>query len=146
MCSTREKSPSLVVCLTRERAGNIWIAHGVFFIPMQRPQLYIKHVVDVARDKEDQRAYRFSCIILRQIRPLSFNSALQQSLLNLVGDDEEVAVAKEKQKALMRVMPPYLPRDERVRSYPYPREPPPVCSMRASSDSIEFLIKRRILN
>ena len=51
-------------------------------------------LADVARDKSDQRASSFG-VILRQTRPLLHNSAFQQLLLKLVGDKEEVAVAKE---------------------------------------------------
>ena len=60
--------------------------------------------VKLTSDTGDQRAYRY-CVILRQVRPLLLNSAFQQSLFKLVGSDEEAAVAKEKQRTLMRVMP-----------------------------------------
>ena len=49
---------------------------------------------NVARDKSDQRASSFG-VTLRQTRPLLHDSAFQQLLLKLVGDKEEVAVAKE---------------------------------------------------
>ena len=72
------------------------------------------------RDKSDQRASSFG-VILRQTWPLLNDSAFQQLLLKLVGDKEEVGVAKEIQNVLKHSLPQYQPRDERVRSYPYPR-------------------------
>ena len=53
-----------------------------------------EQLADVARDKSDQRASSFG-VILRQTRTLLHDSAFQQLLLKLVGDKEEVAVAKE---------------------------------------------------
>ena len=50
---------------------------------MQRSQLYIKHEVDVAMDKGDQRPYRF-CVTLRQIRPLLLDSSFRLSVLNRI--------------------------------------------------------------
>ena len=83
-------------------------------------------VEDVARDKSDERASRFS-IILQQTRPLFLDPLFQPLLLKLVGDKEEVAIGKEIQKALKRPLPQYLSRDERPRFFPYPRRQPPVC-------------------
>ncbi|KAJ7377688.1 hypothetical protein OS493_027250 [Desmophyllum pertusum] len=45
----------------------------------------LEHLVDVARDKTDQRAPHFS-VVLCQTRPLLLNSSFQQLLLKLVGD------------------------------------------------------------
>ena len=86
-------------------------------------------LVDAARDKVDDRASRFSAI-LRQTRPLLLDPSFQQLLLKLVGDKEEVAIAKEIQKALKRSLPPYPPREERPRFNPYPRCQPAVCFAR----------------
>ena len=55
-------------------------------------RLWVLHVA--TRDKSDQRASSFG-VILRQTRSLLHDSAFQQLLLKLVGDKEEVAVAKE---------------------------------------------------
>lgn len=85
----------------------------------------LEHLVDVARDKADERALRFS-VVLRQTRPLLTNPAFQQLLLKLVGDKEEVLVAKEIQKVLKSA-----PREQHAwgppaRPAPYP-QCPPVC-------------------
>ena len=72
----------------------------------------LEQLVDAARDKVDDRASRFSVILL-QTRPLLLDPSFQQLLLKLVGDKEEVAIAKEIQKALKRSLPPYPPREER---------------------------------
>ena len=76
----------------------------------------LEQLVDVARDKSDERASRFS-IVLRQTRPLLLDPSFQPLLLKLVGDNEEVAIAKEIQKALKRPLPQYLSRDERPRFF-----------------------------
>lgn len=85
----------------------------------------LERLVDVARDKADERAPRFS-VVLRQTRPLLTHPAFQQLLLKLVGDKEEVLVAKEIQKVLKSA-----PREQHAwgppaRPAPYPRRPP-VC-------------------
>ena len=82
--------------------------------------------MNIARDKSDERASRFS-IVLLQTRPLLHDPSFQPLLLKLVGDKEEVAIAKEIQKALKRPLPQYLSRDERPRFFPYPRRQPLVC-------------------
>ena len=76
----------------------------------------LEQLVDVARDKSNERASRFS-IVLRQTRPLLLDPSFQPLLLKLVGDKEEVAIAKEIQKALKRLLPQYLSRDERPRFF-----------------------------
>lgn len=53
-----------------------------------------EQLADVASDNSDQRASSFG-VILRQTLPLLHDSAFQQLLLKLVGNKEEVAVAKE---------------------------------------------------
>ena len=90
------------------------------------PRAALEQLVDVARDKSDERASRFS-IVLRQTRPLLLDPSFQPLLLKLVGDKEEVAIAKEIQRALKRPLPQNLSRDERPRFFPYPRRQPPVC-------------------
>jgi len=59
----------------------------------------LKQLCDVAREKGHDRANRFA-IILRQTRPLMGSPTFQQVLLKLLGLDEEVAIAKEIQKAV----------------------------------------------
>ena len=59
----------------------------------------LEHLCDVAREKGHDRANRFN-IILRQTRPLMGSPSFQQVLLKLLGSDEEVAIAKEIQKAV----------------------------------------------
>ena len=59
----------------------------------------LESLVDLARDKGDARSKRFSTI-LRQCRPLLGNPHLQSILLKLVGDKEDVEVAKAIQKSL----------------------------------------------
>ena len=86
----------------------------------------LEQLVDVARGKSDERASRFS-IVLRQTWPPLLDPSFQALLLKLVGDKEEVAIAKETQKTLKRPLPQYLPKDERPRFFPYPRRQPPVC-------------------
>ena len=56
-------------------------------------------LVDLARDKANARTKRFSTI-LRQCRPLLRNPHFQRILLKLVGDKEDVEVAKAIQKSL----------------------------------------------
>ena len=53
----------------------------------------------VAREKGHDRANRFA-VILRQTRPLMGSPTFQPVLLKLVGSDEEVAIAREIQKAV----------------------------------------------
>ena len=59
----------------------------------------LETLVDLARDKADARTKRFSTI-LRQCRPLLGNLQFQSILLKLVGDKEDIEVAKARQKSL----------------------------------------------
>lgn len=59
----------------------------------------LEQLVDVTREKRDASASRFA-VVLRQTRPLLYSLSFQPLLLKLVGDKEEVQVAKEIQKAL----------------------------------------------
>ncbi|KAJ7377498.1 hypothetical protein OS493_028943 [Desmophyllum pertusum] len=86
----------------------------------------LEHLVDVARDKTDQRAPCFS-VVLRQTRPLLLNSSFQQLLLKLVGDKEEVSVAKEIQKILKSTPSDLSSSSPRDHPAPYPKRSPPVC-------------------
>ena len=52
----------------------------------------LEQLVDVARDKSDERASRFS-IVLWQTRPLLLDPSSQPLLLKLVGDKEEATAA-----------------------------------------------------
>lgn len=78
------------------RPPGIFVPHAAFAA--------LEHLVDVTRVKADERAPRFS-VVLRQTRPLLTNTAFQQLLLKLVGDKEEVLVAKEIQKVLKKCAP-----------------------------------------
>ena len=62
----------------------------------------LEQLCDVAREKGHDRANRFA-IILRQTRPLMGSPTFQQVLLKLLGPDEEVAIAKEIQKAVKQI-------------------------------------------
>ena len=55
--------------------------------------------LDATRQHSTENASRYSTI-LKQTRPLTSNPALQNVLIKLVGTEEEVAIAKETQKAL----------------------------------------------
>jgi len=59
----------------------------------------LEALVDAARQHSAENASRYSTI-LKQTRPLTSNPALQNVLIKLVGTEEEVAVAREIQKAL----------------------------------------------
>ena len=59
----------------------------------------LEALVDAARQHSTENASRYSTI-LKQTRPLTSNPALQNVLIKLAGTEEEVAVAKEIQKAL----------------------------------------------
>ena len=59
----------------------------------------LEQLVDLAREKGNERANRFG-IVLRQTRTLLYNPSFQHLLLKLIGIKEEVEVAKEIQKAL----------------------------------------------
>ncbi|KXJ23118.1 hypothetical protein AC249_AIPGENE10552 [Exaiptasia diaphana] len=58
----------------------------------------LESLVDVARDNAAANTYRYS--ILRQIRPMLNSTSLQPVLIKLVGSEEEIAIAKEIQKAM----------------------------------------------
>lgn len=79
----------------------------------------LEQLVDVARAKGDNRASRLN-VVLRQTRPLLLTPSHQQLLVKLVGDKEEVAVAKEIQKAMKHVAPMDTPQNQRERPRPYP--------------------------
>jgi hypothetical protein len=76
----------------------------------------LEQLVDMARDKRDERAWRFN-VVLRQSRPLLNHNAFQQILLKLVGDKVEIEVAKKIQKALKQVP---APSELQPRSIPRP--------------------------
>ena len=59
----------------------------------------LETLVDLARDKADARTMHFSTI-LHQCRPLLGNLQFQSILLKLVGDKEDIEVAKAIQKSL----------------------------------------------
>ncbi|KAK3749146.1 hypothetical protein QZH41_009832, partial [Actinostola sp. cb2023] len=59
----------------------------------------LEQLVDIAREKGDTRSSRYA-VILRQTRPLVSNPQFQQLVLKLTGDKDEVAIAREIQKAL----------------------------------------------
>ena len=72
----------------------------------------------VARKKGHDRANRFS-IILRQTRPLMGSPTFQQVLLKLLGSDEEVAIAKEIEKAVKQT-PGVWPKAPNLLQVPVP--------------------------
>ena len=53
----------------------------------------LDEVVNVTKEKKDERASRYG-IVLRQFRPLLSNPCLQQVLIKLVASKEEAKVAK----------------------------------------------------
>lgn len=59
----------------------------------------LENLIDKARDHNAVNASRYATI-LRQIRPMSSNPTLQTIMLKLVGSDEDVAKAREIQKAI----------------------------------------------
>jgi len=79
----------------------------------------LEQLSDVAREKGHERANRFA-IILRQVRPLMGSPSFQQVFLKLVGAEEEVAIAKEIQKAMKQV--------SAARVWPLPPSVPPLGS------------------
>lgn len=79
----------------------------------------LEELVDIARDKGDDRAGRFN-VVLKQSRALAGGPALQGILLKLVGNKDEVEVAKEIQKAL-RQRSPLDAISARPSPYPAPR-------------------------
>ena len=64
----------------------------------------LDEVVNVRKDKKDDRATRFE-IVLRQCRPLINNPALQQILIKLVAPKEVAKVAKVMAKLSKRARP-----------------------------------------
>ena len=64
----------------------------------------VEHLVDITRERGSDKASRYA-IILRQTRPLLASPTLQPLLLKLVGSEEEVAIAREIQKALKSQCP-----------------------------------------
>ena len=95
----------------------------------------LESLVDLPRDNADTRTKRFSTI-LRQCRPLLGKPQFQNILLKLVGDTQDVQVAKAIQKSLhpsaswgpsMAFRPPgpgFSHRSPDFRSAP---RPPPTC-------------------
>ena len=90
----------------------------------------LESLVDLARDQADARTHRFSTI-LRQCRPLMGNAQFQSILLKLVGNKEDVEVAKAIQKSLRQTAPPSRPWGRPwADAAPPPRAPrslPPTC-------------------
>ena len=66
----------------------------------------LEEVVNVTRDKKDDRATRFQ-IVLRQCRPLVNSPNLQQILIKLVATKEEAEVAKVIAKVTKEPASPY---------------------------------------
>ena len=54
----------------------------------------LDELVNVTKEKKDERALRDEIVLLRQRRPLLNNPSLQQALLKLVVSKEETEVAK----------------------------------------------------
>ena len=107
----------LVLLRQKHDAGTVDSALGVLRQLLARPAAIfdphaslaaLEQLVDLAREKGDERANRFG-IVLRQTRTLLYNPSFQHLLLKLIGSKEEVEVAKEIQKALKQSPPTYLP-------------------------------------
>ena len=95
----------------------------------------LESLVDLARDNADTRTKRLSTI-LRQCRPLLGKPQFQSILLKLVGDKEDVEVAKAIQKSLrpsaswgpmMPSRPPGPGFSRRSPDLSYAPRPPPTC-------------------
>ena len=95
----------------------------------------LESLVDWARDNADARTKRFSTI-LRQYRPLLDKPQFQSILLMLVGDKEDVEVAKAIQKSLrpcaswgpsMASRPPGPGFSHRTPDFRYAPRPPSTC-------------------
>jgi len=94
----------------------------------------MESLVDLSRHKADAWTKRFSTI-LRQYRPLLGNPQFQSILLKLVGDIEDIEVAKAIQKSLRPsasfwpdVAPPRPTFSRSSPNFRYgPRPPPPTC-------------------
>ena len=69
---------------------------GIFYVHAVTAAL--EHLVDVAREKNDAQASRYN-YILKQARPLSSHVSFQPVLFKFLGDKEEIAIAKEIEKA-----------------------------------------------
>ena len=107
----------LVLLRQKHDAGTVDSALGVLRQLLARPAAIfdphaslaaLEQLVDLAREKGDERANRFG-IVLRQTRTLLYSPSFQHLLLKLIGSKEEVEVAKEIQKALKQSPPTYLP-------------------------------------
>ena len=122
----------LVLLRQKHNAGTVDSALGVLRQLLARPAAIfdphaslaaLEQLVDLAREKGDERANRFG-IVLRQTPTLLYNPSFQHLLLKLIGSKEEVEVAKEIQKALKQSPPTYLPGNS-VNSgrplHPFPR-------------------------
>ena len=105
----------------------------------------LESLVDLARDNADARTKRFSTI-LRQCRPLLGKPQFQSTLLKLVGDKEDVEVAKAIQKSLrpsaswgpsMASRPPGPGFSHRTPDFRYAPRPPPT-----SDPGVSFLVWR----
>ena len=95
----------------------------------------LESLVDLARDNADARTNCFS-IILHQCRPLLGKLQFQSILLKLVGDKEDVKVAKAIQKSLrpsaswgpsMGLRLPGPGFSHRTPDFHYAPRPPPTC-------------------
>lgn len=70
--------------------------HGVFYVHSAMAAL--KHLFDIAWENGEEHAPRYNAI-LKQTRGLFGNQAIQWILLKLLGTKEEIAMAKEIEKA-----------------------------------------------
>ena len=122
----------LVLLRQKHDAGTVDSALGVLRQLLARPAAIfdphaslaaLEQLVDLAREKGNERANRFG-IVLRQTRTLLYNPSFQHFLLKLIGSKEEMEVAKEIQKALKESPPTYLPGNSVISggpSHPFPR-------------------------
>ena len=107
----------LVLLRQKHDAGTVGSALGVLRQLLARPAAIfdphaslaaLQQLIDLAREKGDERANRFG-IVLRQTRTLLYRHSFQHLLLKFIGSKEEVEVAKEVQKTLKQGSPTYLP-------------------------------------
>ena len=84
----------------------------------------LEHLVDGARENADAEILRHNAI-LRQTRGLAENPALQRVLLKVLGSKEEIAIAKEFDKATKSYSPIPLLRGLRTSAqHAFPRAQP----------------------
>jgi len=77
----------------------------------------LEQLVDIAREQRDPKARRYNAV-LKQCRPLIQAPQLQAILVKLVGNKEDVEVAKEIQKSIRAERLPAPQASDRAAPYP----------------------------